>query len=694
MRLLNTDTRKFERFEHPQDVRYAILSHVWEKSRSGRPQEQSYQDLLDIQNDYGDDPIPLDEPRLSPKIRGLCRIALRDGYEFVWLDSACINQSSSAELSEAINSMYLWYSQASICYAYLSDVTVDPKASLPPITQFRKSGWFGRGWTLQELIAPHIVIFLSKEWEVIDTKRNLAEDIEAVTGIDSPILTHEADLSTISVARRMSWASSRKTTKVEDEAYCLMGIFGVHISTVYGEGTRAFFRLQEEICKHIADDSIFVWGRPPSSEYGPFTTFISTSPPTREGGPQESSARNGMVRSYKQCLFAPSPRAFRDSADIVPISRTAFARRLGMKRATYPSRTPTPFGLQTRLPLVFASSAERPTRLLLAILACQSSEDSLIALALHPVHDPDGSTEQHSRFVVGHRQDPRPIHEDDSRVDSTTVVQVSDYSRFVSLSPSEVNVAKSHIPDGIPSIYILSHPSGDIHEADQDRKARKTLCMPTGPIDVTFAPWCEALLGRHGFRIDITGSHGDLRQHLDSNSLGLPASIPPRRFLSIYKDSSLVATLFVGHCVCHLGQSLRLLSVTVQYPGELHQIRYVSSVDHKVDDRDHVQSWSYHAGYVSREEEIPKGAPGDLAGRKMRLCLGRGVSGSGAFGIPKQHVDSFVLSLEIQGLDVKNSFSGNRLTGEGKDGWTGDSLEASNRGRAGIFGWVTSWLPL
>ncbi|KAI8970922.1 hypothetical protein BD414DRAFT_427068, partial [Trametes punicea] len=184
-------------------------------------------------------------PQLSPKIRDLCVTAQADGYEFAWLDTACIDKSSSTELQEAINFMYQWYSNVNVCYAYLADVSCHSSPEKLR-DEFYQSNWFRRGWTLQELIAPHTIIFLSAEWAVIGTKQRFAAEIEAVTNIDKDILTHERTLETVSVAKQMLWASQRKMTRIEDEAYSLMGIFGVHMPTVYVVGALAFFRLQAD----------------------------------------------------------------------------------------------------------------------------------------------------------------------------------------------------------------------------------------------------------------------------------------------------------------------------------------------------------------------------------------------------------------------------------------------------------------
>ncbi|EIW54685.1 uncharacterized protein TRAVEDRAFT_80168, partial [Trametes versicolor FP-101664 SS1] len=194
------------------------------------------------------------------KIRNTCAVALEDSYELLWVDACCIDQQSSAELTEAINSMFEWYRRADVCYVYLQDVDDDNDVQESD-SQFRASRWHRRGWTLQELIAPRSIVFLSRGWVVLGMKSNFARLLEQVTGVNYEVLTHKASLSTVSVARRMWWASGRETTRVEDEAYSLMGIFGVHMAPIYGEGRNAFIRLQEESLKVIPDQSIFAWGR-------------------------------------------------------------------------------------------------------------------------------------------------------------------------------------------------------------------------------------------------------------------------------------------------------------------------------------------------------------------------------------------------------------------------------------------------
>ncbi|KAK0730325.1 heterokaryon incompatibility protein-domain-containing protein [Lasiosphaeris hirsuta] len=167
--------------------------------------------------------------------------ALTNRLEYVWIDTICINKSSSAELSEAINSMFAWYQQAKLCYAYLSDVSSDcnttTDALSKPDSDFCQSKWFTRGWTLQELLAPSTV---------------------RQTRIH--VLRRQASPGSLSIAARMTWAANRQTTRKEDMAYCLMGIFDVKMTMLYGEGDRAFTRLQEEIIRTSDNESIFALG--------------------------------------------------------------------------------------------------------------------------------------------------------------------------------------------------------------------------------------------------------------------------------------------------------------------------------------------------------------------------------------------------------------------------------------------------
>ncbi|OIW27820.1 hypothetical protein CONLIGDRAFT_551906, partial [Coniochaeta ligniaria NRRL 30616] len=175
--------------------------------------------------------------------------AFRDGLAYVWIDTICIDKSSSAELSEAINSMFKWYRNAAICYAYLSDV---------PQVRLEYSRWFTRGWTLQEMIAPQELRFYDANWDALGTKSDLLDRLCDITGVDTTAL-RGGNLRFFSVARKMSWASRRQTTREEDIAYCLLGIFDISMPLLYGEGSKAFIRLQEQIIKEYDDESLFAW---------------------------------------------------------------------------------------------------------------------------------------------------------------------------------------------------------------------------------------------------------------------------------------------------------------------------------------------------------------------------------------------------------------------------------------------------
>ncbi|KAK3334140.1 heterokaryon incompatibility protein-domain-containing protein [Cercophora scortea] len=240
MRLLNTETLRMEEFFEANLPPYAILSHTWEKEEVLLP---DMADLAKARQKAG-----------FAKIKGACALARRQQYEYIWIDTCCIDKSSSAELSEAINSMYRWYQESDVCYAYLCDVVLGEDLTT--------SRWFTRGWTLQELIAPGAVEFYSGAWELIGTENDEAimDAVSRVTGIDPGILSGWLELSEVSIAQKMSWASKRVTTRPEDEAYCLMGLFDVNMPLIYGEGSRAFRRLQEEIVTRCPyDQSILAW---------------------------------------------------------------------------------------------------------------------------------------------------------------------------------------------------------------------------------------------------------------------------------------------------------------------------------------------------------------------------------------------------------------------------------------------------
>ncbi|KAF2161449.1 hypothetical protein M409DRAFT_37552, partial [Zasmidium cellare ATCC 36951] len=240
MRLLHTSALRFAEFNDGDTPPYAVLSHRWKDG------ELSHDDFLHGRRK---------DSQGHHKVVEACRLAKSRSRDYIWIDSICIDKKSSAELSEAINAMFAWYKAAVECYAYLSDVDWTSSMDL-----LGKSRWFTRGWTLQELLAPKQVLFYDSNWHFMGTKIGLAPMLSTVTGIDIEVLRHPERIFQVNVAQRMSWASQRQTTRSEDIAYCLLGIFDVHMALLYGEGgKKAFFRLQLEIIKSSNDDSIFAW---------------------------------------------------------------------------------------------------------------------------------------------------------------------------------------------------------------------------------------------------------------------------------------------------------------------------------------------------------------------------------------------------------------------------------------------------
>ena len=249
MRLLNTETLELRSFiSAGAETKYAILSHTWGED-----------ELLFDDVKQGSQHIPTHKEGFA-KVRGSCAKAKEDGYEWMWIDTCCIDKSSSAELSEAINSMFKWYMRAAVCYAYISDLGINGG-------ELRRSRWFGRGWTLQELIAPSGVIFLNEKWERIGDRSSMHSELADITKIDARFLRPRQGspskvlkmLSEVSIATRISWAAERETTREEDIAYCLLGILEVNMPLLYGEGgDKAFRRLQSEVLQtpNSADFSI------------------------------------------------------------------------------------------------------------------------------------------------------------------------------------------------------------------------------------------------------------------------------------------------------------------------------------------------------------------------------------------------------------------------------------------------------
>ncbi|MDI1491564.1 MAG: hypothetical protein OHK93_002773 [Ramalina farinacea] len=279
MRLLNTSTLKFGEFFDSEIPKYLILSHRWGKD------EVSYQQMEsgNVPNGEG-----------IAKIKAFCKKVAQEGHRWAWVDTCCIDKKSSAELSEAINSMHWWYHNAQECLVYLSDVRKgDPDRSI------QSSAWFTRGWTVQELLAPLKVTFFDRNWYQLGTRETLAHDISEAARIDVAVL-RGAIWTTRSVACKMSWFAHRQTSRIEDMAYSMLGIFDINMPLIYGEGWKSFKRLQIEIVNSTGDESIFAWDPSPWHEAEEYTLPWD---PRNSSGPT-------CYSSYSKSMLAPHPMCF------------------------------------------------------------------------------------------------------------------------------------------------------------------------------------------------------------------------------------------------------------------------------------------------------------------------------------------------------------------------------------------------
>ncbi|KAK5312608.1 hypothetical protein LTR93_011270 [Exophiala xenobiotica] len=220
---------------------YAILSHTWGEDHDEVLFDDFERNLFENKAGY-------------EKIRFCREQAQKDELQYFWVDTCCIQRANFTEYSEAITSMFRWYRDSAKCYVYLSDVSVSHEDQYSTPTwepAFRKSRWFTRGWTLQELLAPKIVEFYSRDGRYLGDRNTLEQQIHEITKIPRAAL-QGTPLTDFSVEERMQWGQTRKTKRKEDEAYCLLGIFNVFLSPRYGEREEAFRRLERKIMKNMS----------------------------------------------------------------------------------------------------------------------------------------------------------------------------------------------------------------------------------------------------------------------------------------------------------------------------------------------------------------------------------------------------------------------------------------------------------
>ncbi|KAK1621846.1 HET domain-containing protein [Colletotrichum phormii] len=349
MRLLETTMLELSEFVEGHIPEYAILSHTW-----------------------GDEEVLFRDLEKGPsakagwtKIQSACRVARERGHSWIWIDTCCIDKASSSELSEALNSMFKWYQGARLCLAYLSDVAYYKPGTDKCGTALAGSRWFTRGWTLQELLAPSSLVFYAQDWRLLGLRGLFDDVIEQRTGIERPYLSEGRSLESASVAERMSWASQRMTTRTEDVAYCLLGIFDVNMPLIYGEGTKAFKRLQEAIILDNNDQSIFAWGTICEED----TVNLPSFPEDPDGLP----------------LFAASPTDFKGCGDVEPIPNGIPSAPLRVETSGITIVTPLLVGAD-----YYKWSLSRPSTNFLAPLLCRRRNQvfNVIALALDSTDRP------------------------------------------------------------------------------------------------------------------------------------------------------------------------------------------------------------------------------------------------------------------------------------------------------------------
>ena len=333
-----------------EDTEYAILSHRW----GAIEDEVSYYDFTK-QNKIAQ------KKKGYRKIEACCRQAVKDRIYYAWIDTCCIDKSSSAELSEAINSMYRWYKCSTICYAYLEDVVYNDY--LKSNSTFRRSRWFTRGWTLQELIAPIEVKFYDTYWAEIGLKSKIIDTLSEITNITEDVLSNREPIEDICVSQKMFWASKRQTSRVEDRAYSLLGLFNLSLPIIYGEGERSFKRLQEEIVRVSFDHTIFAW--------------------------EMTTSSSGML--------AGSPDAFAQSAKIQKMPLGDYEDLLGLaaRDLTYEDLTYDVTNLGLRMGLLYDQVSSFKD-LYIVFLACYA-QDKKEALALYLRSNPWRSGRQFFR---------------------------------------------------------------------------------------------------------------------------------------------------------------------------------------------------------------------------------------------------------------------------------------------------------
>ncbi|KAK3299761.1 heterokaryon incompatibility protein-domain-containing protein [Chaetomium fimeti] len=492
MRLLNVSTREVEEFHGTDIPEYAILSHTWGTeemtlhdmeaiARYRRSQQEPPVDMMPRNADTPDamklmllstmlmafrgdraranrgPPLPaltngyesddsdtrsqkgsvVPSVTLHPfehkagyaKVAYACGQAEKDGYRYVWVDTCCIDKRSSAEVSEAVNSMFGWYQRAAVCYAFLEDVHFDDytEAYMTWKDHFTNSRWFTRGWTLQELLAPRKVVFYARGWRLLGTKSSLVKHVAKITGVDELTLLEPKLIQNASVAQRMSWAANRTTTKPEDLTYSLLGLFGVNMPIIYGEGDKAFLRLQEEIIKRSDDHTIFAWGTLGDSQA--HAANYQTHPPDLDEIDYDDLAGTTGI-------LAASPKDFAGMAHVVasppaPHQQTTdyALTNKGLHITLDLTRTGSGYGTGTHLAVLHCHAEHDPTSRLALLLTETSTPNIFLrtrSRAPTTVSAPDRAAAKPRRVYV-----PNTAAPDTPRPGASSSARLADEVVFV-----------------------------------------------------------------------------------------------------------------------------------------------------------------------------------------------------------------------------------------------------------------------
>ncbi|KAI6008658.1 hypothetical protein EDC04DRAFT_3095226 [Pisolithus marmoratus] len=308
---------------------YIMLSHAWQGS------EPSFQDVNQVKSVW-----ELPDMPLNHKLQNFCKEARRLGYNWAWSDTCCIDKTTSSILNQSLTSMYKWYADSAATIIFLAGVAHPSKPG-----DLRHSLWMTRAWTLQELLAPQVVVFYDSEWKryLGDTGANHKESPGIMQELADAIMIPPGTIITFSpgdlgVREKLRLASTRSATFEEDVAYSLIGVFESDIRPHYGEGAAALGHLLEEIVARSGEVTVIAWSGKSSSYNSCLPTSVSVysqtpyNPPSLEGEEMESRITELRGKLPQQVILD-----IRDQIDSLPPARFA-TRRLHLPCIFFPVR--------------------------------------------------------------------------------------------------------------------------------------------------------------------------------------------------------------------------------------------------------------------------------------------------------------------------------------------------------------------